>query len=80
MARLQRPLPEALLDHLLERVEDRGISMTSLAELRDWVDSNPEIPAGRWFKRFSTFTLCGEGPLTKTFLLPSQAPYGQEVF
>jgi hypothetical protein len=47
--------------------------------LYHWLATDPEVPAGRWFKRFTSFTLCGEGELVKTFLLPSQAPDGEEV-
>jgi hypothetical protein len=34
---------------------------------------------GRWFKRFPGMTVCGEGELVKTFLLPHQAATGEEV-
>jgi len=37
--------------------------------LADWLDSEPEVPEGRWFKRFSGMTVCGEGELVKTFLI-----------
>ena len=30
-------------------------------------------------KRFPGMTLCGEGDLVKTLLLPGQLPYGQEI-
>ena len=39
----------------------------------------PEVPEGKWFRRFAGFTVCGEGELIKTFLLPGQAPDGDEV-
>lgn len=72
-------LPERLLIHLLTRVRERSISHEQLILLSQWLDAEPEVPAGRWFKRFSGFTVCGEGELVKTFLLASQAPDGQEI-
>ena len=56
-----------------------GINYTHLQLLYHWLATDPEVPAGRWFKRFASFTLCGEGELVKTFLLPGQAPDGEEV-
>jgi hypothetical protein len=47
--------------------------------LAAWLDTNPEVPAGSWFKRFSTMTVCGDGALIKTFLTPAQAPFGDEL-
>lgn len=32
-----------------------------------------------WYKRFSAMTVCGEGELVKTFLLPGQAAKGQRL-
>ena len=45
----------------------------------DWCDTDPEVPAGEWFKRFPGMIVCGEGEWVKTFLVPGQAPHGQEV-
>jgi hypothetical protein len=72
-------LPEPLLVHLLMRVRGRSISYEQLILLARWLDSNPEVPAGKWFKRFSGFAVCGEGELVKTFLLSGQAPNGYEI-
>jgi hypothetical protein len=44
-----------------------------------WVDTQPEVPEGRWFKRFPELVVCGEGELIKTFLLPTQVPTSDEV-
>jgi hypothetical protein len=80
MPRIRRQhLPEGLLIHLLTRVRQRDISYEQLTALARWLDTEPEVPAGKWFKRFCGFTVCGEGELVKTFLLPGQAPDGQEV-
>ncbi|HEY3915822.1 MAG TPA: hypothetical protein VGN61_15145 [Verrucomicrobiae bacterium] len=72
-------LPDRLLIHLLTRVRERSISSEQLILLSRWLDTRPEVPAGKWFKKFSGFTICGEGELVKTFLLSSQAPDGYEV-
>jgi len=72
-------LPRALLDHLLDRIKSRQIPVNQLGLLAEWLDTHPEVPDGKWFKRFSGMTVCGEGELIKTFLLPGQLPSGQEV-
>ena len=72
-------LPDRLLVHLLARVRQRSISHEQLTLLARWLDSEPEVPAGKWFKRFPSFTVCGEGELIRTFLLAGQAPDGNEI-
>ena len=67
-------LPPALFQHLLERVQSRKIPATQLELLATWLDTEPEVPEGEWYKRFSGMTVCGEGELIKTFLLRGQAP------
>jgi len=76
---LRRNLPRALYAHLLERVQLRQISASQLGLMIDWLDSQPEFPDGKWFKRFSEMTVCGEGELVKTFLTSDQSPVGDEV-
>jgi hypothetical protein len=75
----RRNLPPALLRHLLDRVQAREISPEQLGAFAQWLDTEPEVPIGRWFKRFSGMTVCGEGELVKTFLRGGQLPTGQEV-
>ena len=72
-------LPSALLVHLLTRMRQRQISHEQIISLARWLDTEPEVPEGKWFRRFAGFTVCGEGELIKTFLLPGQAPDGDEV-
>ena len=80
MAKIQRrDIPRPLLEHLLLRVRDRDIDEDAVQSLAAWLDTNPEVPAGSWFKRFSTMTVCGDGALIKTFLTPAQAPFGDEL-
>ena len=75
----RRHLPEALYEHLLERVEQRHIYGNQLALMVDWLDTQPEVPPGKWFKRFPGMIVCGEGELVKTFLVPGQIPTGAEI-
>ena len=75
----RQKLPPPLLAHLLARIRQRRISPDQLAELARWLDGEPEVPDGKWFKKFPGFLLCGQGELIKTFLLPGQVPEGQEI-
>jgi ribosomal protein S18 acetylase RimI-like enzyme len=72
-------LPDRLLAHLLARMRERSISYEQLTLLARWLDSEPEVPAARWFKRFPGFTVCGEGELVRIFLIAGQAPDGHEI-
>jgi len=72
-------LPPALFQHLLERIQSRKIPATQLELLAAWLDTEPDVPDGEWYKRFSGMTVCGEGELIKTFLLPGQAAKGKRV-
>jgi hypothetical protein len=72
-------VPPALFHHLLDRVQGREIPASQLELLAKWLDGEPEVPQGPWFKRFSGMTVCGEGEWIKTFLLPGQAPKGRVV-
>ena len=75
----RRRLPESLLVHLLTRMRQRKISPEQIVLLARWLDTEPEVPQGKWFRRFPGFVVCGEGEFIKTFLLPGQAADGQEV-
>jgi hypothetical protein len=61
------------------RVHERSIGAEAIESLASWLDTDPEVPVGPWFKRFSSMTVCGEGALIKTFLTPSQSPFGYEL-
>jgi len=76
---LRRNLPPSVLAHLLLRMRQRSISSEQIVSLSRWLDVEPEVPDGKWFKKFADFTVCGEGELIKTFLLPGQAPDGHEI-
>ena len=72
-------LPNAIRDHLIERMRDRKISLNDLNQLRIWIESKPDVPEGPWYKDFASFKLCGEGSYPKTFLLTGQAAKGQKL-
>ncbi len=72
-------IPPTLFQHVLDRIQDRKISADQLIQLARWLDTEPEVPEGEWYKRFSGMTVCGEGELIKTFLLPAQHPKGKRV-
>jgi hypothetical protein len=75
----RRDVPPALFQHLLDRIQDRRISAEQLEILARWLDGEPEVPDGPWYKRFSGMIVCGEGELIKTFLLADQHPKGKSL-
>ena len=75
MPKVQRKeIPRPLFAHLLLRIQERSIDAGALESLAAWLDTQPEVPEGEWFKRFDTMTVCGQGPLVKTFLTPRRFP------
>jgi hypothetical protein len=72
-------IPPALFQHLLDRIQSRKIPATQLELLAKWLDTEPDVPEGQWYKRFSSMTVCGEGELVKTFLVAGQHPKGERV-
>ena len=72
-------IPPALLQHLLDRIQTRKIPASQLELLARWLDAEPDVPPGQWYKRFSGMTVCGEGDLIKTFLLAGQRAKGERV-
>ena len=80
MPRIRRKdIPPALFAHLLDRIQGRRIEARQLELLAEWLDREPEVPTGPWFKRLPGMTVCGEGDLIKTFLLPGQRSKGTRV-
>jgi hypothetical protein len=75
----RQKLPEALLRHLLTRMRQRNISYEQIILLTRWLETGPEVPDDKWFKKFSGMTVCGEGELVKTFLQPGQIATGEEL-
>ena len=72
-------LPEGIRQHLVDRMRDRAISITDVNQLRLWIESEPEVPDGDWYKDFGSIKICGHGSLPKTFLFRGQAAKGQAV-
>lgn len=72
-------LPPALFQHLLDRIQERRIPADQLVLLARWLDGEPEVPTGEWYRKFPGMTVCGAGELIKTFLLPGQAPRGKRL-
>jgi hypothetical protein len=60
-------------------MRDRNISLDDLNRLRVWLETEPFVPVGSWFKDFGSFKLCGEGKYPKTFLLAGQVAVGKEL-
>jgi hypothetical protein len=59
----RRNVPRALVAHLEDRVREREIPMGQLQLFSEWLDTEPEAPSGKWFKRFPGMIACGEGEL-----------------
>jgi hypothetical protein len=80
MSKIRRHnFPPAIFQHLLDRIQERKIPASQLELLARWLDTEPEVPEGEWYKRFSGMIVCGEGELIKTFLLAGQHPKGKTV-
>lgn len=72
-------LPPNVRQHLVDRMRDRAITVSDLNQLRLWIESQPEVPEGHWYKDFGSFKICGEGRFPKTFLLQGQAAKGEPL-
>jgi hypothetical protein len=72
-------LPCGLWEHLLDRVQEREISLADLERLQKRVKSEPFAPDGDWYKDFGSFKLCGSGEYPRTVLTKGMAAFGQEI-
>jgi hypothetical protein len=72
-------LPPSVRQHLIDRMRDRDITVPDLDQLRLWIETQPEVPEGSWYKDFGSFKICGEGKFPKTFLLAGQAAKGKAL-
>ena len=61
------------------RIKSRQIAVDQLGLLADWLATQPEVPEGKWFKRFPGMIVCGEGEFIRTFLQAEQAALGEEL-
>ena len=71
--------PPGIKQHLKQRLFDRNITLDDLNKLQIWVESNPDLPAGPWFRDFGSFKIVGEGQNPLSFLDSEQIPYGEEI-
>lgn len=72
-------LPRGLWQHLLERVEERQISLGDLTRLREWVRSEPVAPEGDWYKDFGSFKLREASEFPRTVLTKGRKAFGKEI-
>lgn len=72
-------LPRGLWQHLLERVQERQISLADLSRLQDWVRSEPVAPEGDWYDDFGSFKLCGSGQYLCTVFTKETKAFGEEI-
>ena len=79
MPKIKLPPPEGTLDHLVKRYREGRISTSDFLELKHWLESDPTVPDGKWFKRFKSGFLAGNGESVSTFLAPGMAVEGDEV-
>ncbi len=72
-------LPRGLWQHLLDRAEQREITLADLRRLQEWVKSGPWAPDGDWYKDFGSFKVCGSGEYPKTVLTKRMQAFGREI-
>lgn len=76
---LRKNVPPAVIKHLARRIRERHVPIEDLQSFAAWLDTNPTVPSGPWFKRFAKIIVCGEGELVKTFLEDRHTATGTEV-
>lgn len=65
--------------HLLDRVDERKISLADLERLQEWVRSQPVAPDGDWYKDFGSFKLCGSGEYARTVPTKEMKAFGTKI-
>jgi len=79
MPKIKKPPPPYFMKHLQDRFREGRIKAADFSALQNWLDTEPEVPKGEWYKRFPTFILAGEGEVVKTILTQGMVPHGTEV-
>jgi hypothetical protein len=79
MPKIKKPPPAGILNHLIQRYREGRVSSDDFLELKYWLESDPDVPKGKWYKRFKSGTLAGKGEMPSTFLAPGMAAEGEEV-
>jgi hypothetical protein len=69
----------AAIEHLALRVRERAVPIDDLQNFAKWLDTDPTVPSGKWFKRFAKIVVCGEGELVKTLLEDRHSAIGTEI-
>lgn len=72
-------MPPGIKQHLTDRLDRIPDFAKEAVGLKLWIESQPTVPEGKWFKSFGTFFVCGDGQYITTFLDGDMAPYGEEV-
>lgn len=72
-------LPRGLWQHLLDRAQEREITVEDLTRLQNWVRSEPFAPEGDWYKDFGSFKLCGSGEFPRTVLSRKMKAFGEKL-
>jgi hypothetical protein len=75
----KKPPPKGILDHLVKRFREGRVSSSDSLELKHWLESDSDVPDGKWFQRFKTGCLAGNGEEPSTFLASGMAVEGDEV-
>jgi len=57
MPKIKKPPPAGILDHLIQRYREGRVSSADFLELKYWLESDPDVPEGKWYKRFKTARL-----------------------
>lgn len=78
MPKIKKPPPRRILNHPIGRYHDGRIEATDFLELKHWLESDPERQ-GKWYKRFKTGILAGNGETPSTSLAPGMSVEGEEV-
>src|SRR5437773_4226792 len=81
MPRIRRErIPEALVAHLVRRIRQREISTAQLGLFARWLDADPEVPEGEWFKRFPEMIVCGEVRWLRHFCGPGRLRLARKFY
>ena len=70
-------LPDALFQHLLTRARERQISRSDTVAFAAWLDTDPDVPEGEWFKPFPGMIVCGEMSWLKRSWFPDRRLMGR---
>ena len=61
------------------RVRARAVPIENLQNLAKWLETDPTVPSGRWFKPSASIIVCAEDDLVTTISAVSQSDIGSEV-